>query len=62
MTGVTGGNLLLAWFALAWGYLGRTLGLITAFDNVAAAGEIKPNLIPPPIRKFHQRQHHRNLH
>ncbi|MGC9343186.1 MAG: hypothetical protein ACP5E3_10825, partial [Bacteroidales bacterium] len=30
----------LAWFAVAWGYLGRTLGLIMAFDNVAAAGEI----------------------
>lgn len=32
----------LGWFALAWGYLGRTFGLIMAFDNVAAAGEITP--------------------
>lgn len=32
----------LAWFALAWAYLGRTLGLIMAFDNIAAAGEITP--------------------
>jgi hypothetical protein len=32
----------LAWFALAWGYLGRTFGLIMAFDNIAAAGEITP--------------------
>ena len=30
------------WFALAWGYLGRTFGLIMAFDNIAAAGEITP--------------------
>lgn len=28
------------WFALAWGYLGRTFGLILAFDKIAAAGEI----------------------
>ena len=32
----------LGWFALAWGYLGRTFGLIVAFDNIAAAGEITP--------------------
>ncbi len=30
------------WFAIAWGYLGRTFGLIMAFDNIAAAGEITP--------------------
>ena len=30
------------WVALAWGYLGRTFGLIVAFDNIAAAGEITP--------------------
>jgi biopolymer transport protein ExbB/TolQ len=30
------------WVALAWGYLGRTFGLIMAFDNIAAAGEITP--------------------
>lgn len=33
------------WFALAWGYLGRTFGLIMAFDKVAAAGEISPQLL-----------------
>ena len=32
----------LGWLALAWGYLGRTFGLIMAFDNIAAAGEIAP--------------------
>ncbi len=35
----------LAWFALAWGYLGRTLGLIMAFDKIAAAGDISPSLM-----------------
>lgn len=30
------------WIALAWGYLGRTFGLIMAFDKIAAAGEIAP--------------------
>lgn len=33
----------IGWFALAWGYLGRTFGLIMAFDNIAAAGEITPS-------------------
>ncbi|MDX2432362.1 MAG: MotA/TolQ/ExbB proton channel family protein [Bacteroides sp.] len=32
----------LGWFALAWGYLGRTFGLILAFDKIAAVGEITP--------------------
>ncbi len=35
----------LGWFALAWGYVGRTFGLILAFDKVAAAGEITPSLM-----------------
>lgn len=35
----------ISWFALAWGYLGRTIGLIMAFDNVAAAGEITPQAL-----------------
>ena len=33
----------IGWLALAWGYLGRTFGLIMAFDNIAAAGEIAPS-------------------
>jgi hypothetical protein len=33
------------WFALAWGYLGRTFGLIVAFDTIAAAGDIVPSMI-----------------
>lgn len=32
----------LGWLPLAWGYMGRTFGLIMAFDNIAAAGEITP--------------------
>jgi len=32
----------IGWFALAWAYMGRTFGLIMAFDNIVAAGEITP--------------------
>ena len=35
----------IGWFALAWGYLGRTFGLIMAFDKIAAAGQITPELM-----------------
>ena len=31
------------WLALTWEYLGRTFGLIMAFDNIAAAREIAPH-------------------
>ncbi len=34
-----------AWFAVAWGFLGRTFGLIKAFDMVGAAGELTPSLL-----------------
>jgi hypothetical protein len=30
----------LGWFAVAWGFWGRTIGLIDAFDSVEAHGEI----------------------
>ncbi len=33
------------WFAVAWGFLGRTFGLIKAFDMVAAHGELTPSLL-----------------
>lgn len=33
------------WFAVAWGFLGRTFGLIKAFDMVAAYGELTPSLL-----------------
>ncbi len=30
----------LGWFAVAWGFWGRTFGLIAAFDSIEAHGEI----------------------
>ena len=38
------------WLALAWGYLGRTFGLIMGFDNIAAAGEIAPKHLAGGIK------------
>lgn len=35
----------IAWFAVAWGFLGRTIGLIKAFDTIQAAGELTPRLV-----------------
>ena len=35
----------LSWFTIAWGFLGRTIGLIVAFDNVSAHGELTPSLL-----------------
>ena len=35
----------LSWFTIAWGYFGRTIGLIVAFDNVAAHGDLTPSLL-----------------
>lgn len=35
----------LGWFTVAWGFLGRTFGLIVAFDNVSAHGELTPGLL-----------------
>jgi len=35
----------IGWFAVAWGFLGRTFGLIHAFDLVEAAGELTPRLL-----------------
>lgn len=40
----------IGWFALAWGFLGRTIGLIHAFDNVQAAGELTPSLLAGGIK------------
>ena len=38
------------WFALAWGFLGRTVGLIQAFNNVQAVGELTPKLVSGGIK------------
>lgn len=40
----------IGWFALAWGYLGRTIGLIDAFDKVAAAGDIVPSMLADGLK------------
>jgi len=38
------------WFAVAWGFLGRTFGLIHAFDAVEAAGELTPHLLASGLK------------
>ncbi len=35
----------IGWFAIALGYLGRTLGLIQAFDNIERSGDIAPSML-----------------
>ena len=40
----------IAWFAVAWGFLGRTFGLINAFDKVEAAGELTPRLLAEGLK------------
>lgn len=35
----------IAWFAVAWGFLGRTIGLIGAFDTIQAAGQLTPEMV-----------------
>lgn len=40
----------LGWFAVAWGFLGRTFGLIGAFDNIEAAGDLTPSLLAEGLK------------
>lgn len=40
----------IAWFTIAWGYLGRTVGMIQSFDAIAASGEITPRIVAPGIK------------
>ncbi len=40
----------IGWFAVAWGFLGRTFGLIKAFDMVAAHGELTPRLLSDGLK------------
>jgi mannose/fructose/N-acetylgalactosamine-specific phosphotransferase system component IID len=40
----------LGWFAIAWGFLGRTLGLIDAFDAIQASGELTPSMVSDGIK------------
>lgn len=39
-----------SWFAVAWGFLGRTFGLITIFDKVQAAGDIAPSIFADGLK------------
>ena len=39
-----------AWFAVAWGFLGRTFGLIIAFDMVGAAGELTHGILAEGLK------------
>ncbi|MEN8118438.1 MAG: MotA/TolQ/ExbB proton channel family protein [Bacteroidota bacterium] len=40
----------ISWFAVAWGFLGRTFGLIIAFNMVEAAGELTPRLLAEGLK------------
>ncbi len=40
----------IGWFAVAWGFLGRTFGLINAFDAVSAHGELTPSLLADGLK------------
>jgi hypothetical protein len=40
----------IGWFAVAWGFLGRTFGLIHAFDAVAAHGDLTPSLLADGLK------------
>lgn len=40
----------ISWFCIAWGYLGRTIGLISAFDKIQAAGDISPSMFASHLK------------
>ena len=40
----------IGWFAVAWGFMGRTMGLIHAFDLVEASGELTPRLLAEGLK------------
>ena len=40
----------IGWFAVAWGFMGRTFGLIHAFDLVEASGELTPRLLADGLK------------
>uniref|UniRef100_UPI003217C165 MotA/TolQ/ExbB proton channel family protein n=1 Tax=uncultured Draconibacterium sp. TaxID=1573823 RepID=UPI003217C165 len=39
-----------SWFAVAWGFLGRTFGLILIFDKVQAAGDVAPSIFAEGLK------------
>lgn len=40
----------ISWFAVAWGFLGRTFGLISIFDKVQAMGEVAPSVFADGLK------------
>ena len=40
----------LGWFAIVWAFLGHTIGLISAFDSIANAGEISLQAMAPGLK------------
>ena len=38
------------WFSVAWAFLGHTIGLITAFDSIGAAGELAPKYMAEGLK------------
>ena len=40
----------IGWFAVAWGFMGRTFGLIHAFDLVEVHGELTPSLLAEGLK------------
>jgi hypothetical protein len=39
-----------SWFGVAWGFLGRTFGLIMIFDKVQASGDIAPSMFAEGLK------------
>lgn len=35
----------IGWFVIVWGFLGHSIGLITAFDSIQAAGDVAPHVM-----------------
>jgi hypothetical protein len=40
----------IGWFIAAWALFGHTIGLITAFDNVGAHGELAPQYLAEGLK------------
>ena len=40
----------LGWFAIVWAFLGHTIGLISAFDSIANAGEVSLQAMAPGLK------------
>ena len=40
----------ISWFAVDWGFLGRTFGLIMIFDKVQAMGDVAPSVFADGLK------------